>query len=591
MKKNLLIAIVCVLGLFGSLNAQKTVTIGQGETSSSTLPFNNSYNYSVSQQIYNSSELKIDLAATLESIAFKSATENTNESYIQVYMMNTSMSSFNDTLKWFPVTENDKVYEGYIATTGKDQWSNIKLNTPFICRPDNNLVVCVNVCYKYELSTSDQDEFYTYTPETAKPEDIYSCSLRSSDSLIDVTKVTSDMFKQDHFRSQGQEKNQIQLVLSEYDGINVNFKSIDLGNIASGEYWNEKTEEAVIVRASSYYTNITSVTCSDTSFFKLSKNIEYKAIVEFELSYDKTAEAGEKTAEITITGSDDEKVVIPIKAKVYEAVSPDVFELAKEITFTDGKFTDEPDSTQLYDDYLLPNERLDSYAPDAAYKLELEEESLVLVDIEGTNAKFALYDEKFNGKEGPSFDNAVTGRENIISTAFTYDFEDTKLDDFVIEDYDEFKDYTWKVENGCLISHSYYGWGEGEGDDYEWKYINKADERIITKEAYAITPNTVLTFDVKFMDLNGNGVSDDINIQVANDKDTIDIAYIQNIVDVNAQGGWSLDWQAKKVHLGTKFTELGLDYGNYHIVLYHKNIKAATFLVVAALKSISERKI
>ena len=99
MKKYLLLAIACVLGLF-NLNAQKTVTIGDGDEASSVLPYDNSWCYSASQQIYSTDELNFNGAgsALVKSIAFKSATENNNENYIQVYMVNHNNKNFTDTL-------------------------------------------------------------------------------------------------------------------------------------------------------------------------------------------------------------------------------------------------------------------------------------------------------------------------------------------------------------------------------------------------------------------------------------------------------------------------------------------------------------
>ena len=585
MKKNLLIAIVCVLGLFGSLNAQKTVTIGQGETSSSNIPYNNSYCYSASQQIYSYEELGFNFPAKIESIAFKSATENNNENYIQVYMVNTSKKSYANANEWIPVTEKDKVYEGYFKASGLNQWSKIELNTPFINPSDKNLMVCVNICYKYELSTNEQDRFYTY--ESSQDDLNYSLTL-SADSFIDVTKINASTFEGEdsEFSSPlGSFKNQIQLVYTESDEIISNLNTINFGDIALGNYKNEKVEEPVVVSVASAYGYITSITCSDTSFFKMPKlELGNTTTVDFVLSYDKNATtAGEKTADIIVIDEYDLELVIPVKANVYEVVSPDVFELAKEITFTDGKFTDEPDSTKLYDDYLLPNERLDSYAPDAVYTLELEEESLVLVDIDGTNAKSALYAEDFGGKGYPSSDNAVTGRENIISTAFTYDFEDTKLDDFVIEDYDEFKDYTWKVENGTLVSYSFTTEGESYYDeDGNYNFIpdmNQAEERIITNTAYAITPNSVLTLDVNRID---NNTFLNLYVEVTKDgKEFIEMEWLYippNYYDeyTDIYGEYQVE---RRIDLGAKFAAMELEYGEYQISLYHSSEGGGAILV------------
>ncbi len=549
MKKNLLLTIICVLGLFGSLSAQKAITLGEGKDYSSDLPYNNSWCYSASQQLYRSDELNIEDVAKIESVAFKSASENLNESYIQIYMKNTSKSSYIEAAEWVPVTANDKVYEGYIHTTGLDEWSTIELTTPFIYT-GGHILVCVNIGVEYYLSSNEQDQFYTYSPSTTSA---YSCTIRSNER-IDIPNVPTELLENG---SVGPQKNQIKFVYSQKkEKINANFESIDMGEVVLGEYWTEREDKSVIVSAASYYTKLESVTCSD-SFFVLSE-IDYNASpLQFVVSYDKNATAGEKSAEIIIKDEDGAEVVIPITATAYTPVEPDVVELAKEVTFTDGVYTDKPDFATLHDDYLLPNENLLNIAPDAVYSLQLEEDALVLVDVEGKNSKFALYAEDFGANEGPTSDNVVTGEETIIATTFSYDFEDGKLDDFIIEDYDEFKDYTWTVEgnseNHYLTSYSY----KWLGDDP--LYINDADERIITKTAYPITPNSVLTFQMT----KGEYDFEEVLIEVTKDG--------ENFIEIEkvTYHDYTMNWKSCRVDMGVRFATLGIEYGEYQIVLHH----------------------
>ena len=560
MKKNLLLTIICVLGLFGSLSAQKTITLGEGEDYSSDLPYNNSWCYSASQQLYRSDELNIEDVAKIESVAFKSASENLNESYIQIYMKNTSKSSYIEAAEWVPVTANDKVYEGYIHTTGLDEWSTIELTTPFIYT-GGHVLVCVNIGVEYYLSSNEQDQFYTYSPSTTSA---YSCTIRSNER-IDIPNVPTELLENG---SVGPQKNQIKFVYSQKkEKINANFESIDMGEVVLGEYWTEREDKSVIVSAASYYTKLESVTCSD-SFFVLSE-IDYNASpLQFVVSYDKNATAGEKSAEITIKDEDGAEVVIPITATAYTPVEPDVAELAKEVTFTDGVYTDKPDFATLHDDYLLPNERFDSNAPDAVYAVTIEDNTMLLVDVDGPNAKIALYAEDFGGKEGPMADNVYEGEEKVLSTTFSYDFEDETLDDFIIEDYDEYEDYTWNVESGSLISYSFYSWWD-ENDQYN--YINNANERVITKEAYTITPNSVLELDICFMDGHGGGSWDNLIVEITKDGETFtQIDLLENFLE-SVTVLPSAEWQKKVINFAAKFTELGLEYGDYKISFYHKN--------------------
>ena len=458
------------------------------------------------------------------------------------------------------MSDDNKVYEGYIHTTGLDQWANVSLTTPFVYS-GNNVLVCVNICVEYYLSSNEQDYFYTYSPAEGNA----SSTIRSN-ARIDVTNVSAELKENAQVSAA---KNQIQLGYSQSSSdINVNFKSIDFGDVALGEYWSENKEDvAIVVSAASYYTKITEVTCSD-SFFVLSEIDYTKSPVQFVLSCDKNATAGEKTAELTITDDAGGKVVIPVTANVYDPVTPDVFELAQEVTFTDGVYKNTPDFATLHDDYLLPNERFDSNAPDAVYALTIEEETMVLVEVEGTNAKMALYAEDFDGKEGPMSDNVYSGDEKVLSTAFSYDFEDGSLNDFDIVDNDEFEDFTWNVESGSLMSYSFYSWWD-ENDQYN--YINNANERAITKEAYTITPNSVLELNICFMDGHGGGSWDNLIVEITKDGENFtQIGLLENFLESTTVLP-SAEWQKKVINFGAKFTELGLEYGDYKISFYHKN--------------------
>ena len=98
MKKNLLFAILCVLGLFGTLNAQDVVTIDGtvGEYAKSTsknVPTPCAQKWAVSQQYYMAEEIGKS-TGTIETIAFKTAdvaTEagKTFKRKLVVYMLNT----------------------------------------------------------------------------------------------------------------------------------------------------------------------------------------------------------------------------------------------------------------------------------------------------------------------------------------------------------------------------------------------------------------------------------------------------------------------------------------------------------------------
>ena len=75
MRRLFLFTMMCLLGLFGTLNAQQVeLQIGEGTDQSFVLPTNEFFNYSVSQQIYTAEEMQ-DTYGTITDIAIKQSTD------------------------------------------------------------------------------------------------------------------------------------------------------------------------------------------------------------------------------------------------------------------------------------------------------------------------------------------------------------------------------------------------------------------------------------------------------------------------------------------------------------------------------------
>ncbi len=549
MKKHLFFALMCVFVLFSTLKAQEIVTIGGGEEVEGNFPFNDSYSYSLSQQIYTADELtEVGSPAAITNIAFKSATELSNNTVVTVFMQNTDKSSFEDETDWYAISQGDKVFEGTFSTTGLDKWCGIELDIPFLYTGGNILLsICTNII---DYSPEEvQDELYVYPSTTS---DIVSLYARVSE------KINPYDLLEDFTGSVGNTKNQIQLTVSTKQGIVSNLESINLGDIALGKYWSEKEKAQAFVTVASENSTITNVV-SDNPFFVLPSEIDYSGkAVKFTVTYDGEAEAGEKSGNLTITDGEGATAVIPMTAKAYTLATPDVFEHAQEVTFTENTYTDTPDFATLHDDYVLPNEALESNAPDAVYAIELEKSGLLLVDVKGEKSKYALYTEDFYKEGGPKADNAFSGEETIISTTFLYDFEDNSLNDFILINYDEFESYNWKIEgnnsNRYLTSYSYIYLGGNP------QYINNADERIMTKKTHTITPNSVLTFYIT----KGHDDFEEVIVEITKDG--------ENFIELETvkYHDYTSDWLLCRIDFNEKFTALGLEYGDYQIVLHHK---------------------
>lgn len=343
--------------------------------------------------------------------------------------------------------------------------------------------------------------------------------------------------------------------------VNVQPSEIAFGEVRLGNYWSEYSS-AINVTIDPLGKEITAVE-SDNAFFRIPANIDLTGDnVVFSVNYNKSAEAGEYTGNLKVTLSTGTVVTVPMTATAYTPVTPDLFELATEVEFTEGAYENTPDFATLKKDYNLPNATENN--PDAVYAFELAEDAVVTASV-SANGIYAIYTEDFSGEDGPLAENAFYGNEVVLGTSFSYDFENG-MADFTIEDNDGNTEYTWAVEEGALKSYSYKG---GYDDNGYWAtFCSKADERAITNGSYAITANTVLTFDAKFIDSYGYGVYDEVTVEVTDGESYTEIETLGNSMDPITY--YPIDgWKEKRVDLGAKFAELGLAYGDYQLVFRH----------------------
>ena len=111
MKKTLLLTIMCVFALFGNVNAQDEIVVGDQVTLSWANPIADYYNYSVCQQIYTAKELQ-GKAGIINKISFEHATGVSATRDILVYMKNIDKESFTGNKDWVEVSDSDIVYNG-----------------------------------------------------------------------------------------------------------------------------------------------------------------------------------------------------------------------------------------------------------------------------------------------------------------------------------------------------------------------------------------------------------------------------------------------------------------------------------------------
>ena len=136
MKKLLLFVIACTLGLFSTVNAQTTVTIGDGSAGEIySPPIDLYYSNAISQQIFPASSLGIPSGSVISKIAFKrSGGSNPTRSW-SIYMQNSEADTFvypEYTASSKSVESSDKVYSGtFTVPSEANAWVSFDLTETF----------------------------------------------------------------------------------------------------------------------------------------------------------------------------------------------------------------------------------------------------------------------------------------------------------------------------------------------------------------------------------------------------------------------------------------------------------------------------
>ena len=135
------------------------VILGSEMASSSDLPFDNFYNYSLTQQIYTADEIGVENSGkNIESIDFKCLDSSPTRD-LEIYMVNTDQGYFEESDSWnaIAVTSDDLVFDGEVTFTA-GQWTSIILDTPFAYTGSNLAVIVNDKTGSYFNSAN----FYTY---------------------------------------------------------------------------------------------------------------------------------------------------------------------------------------------------------------------------------------------------------------------------------------------------------------------------------------------------------------------------------------------------------------------------------------------
>lgn len=148
-------------------NCTDSITIGSGELTGYTIPLNNYYRYSYTQQIYTASEIG-NSAGLINCIAFQYVNPSSQTKNIEVYLGNTNKTSFSNDDDFISTNNMQLCYEGpwsLIASEG-DNWINIPFSTPFEWDGTSNIVIAIvnnTGTFESEDATFVYDTTETYT--------------------------------------------------------------------------------------------------------------------------------------------------------------------------------------------------------------------------------------------------------------------------------------------------------------------------------------------------------------------------------------------------------------------------------------------
>ena len=510
-----------------------------------SLPTTDYIKYSISQQVYTEEDLGGNLG-TINSVAFKLAngvgsTTRQYEIYVKHIERENMIGGFE------PVTADNKVFDGDVTISGvKDSWVTIPFDNAFDYTGGNFVLFVYDKTGVAE--STNYHLFYMFNPGVEKRSYFSTSSFAYDVNNLPVNYGSATLAFKDYV-------NQVRFGMETKAVVKVTPETIDLGETMLGGYWSEEKPYEVSVKAVS--TTIKDIKV-DNDFFVLSENIDYTANpVVVEVAYNENAEVNGAVNGNLIVSYEDTTLEVPMTANAYTPATGEVYEIAKEITLTDGKYSDAPEFAGLHDNYLLPGETQGAVTPDAVYSFELAEESLLIAKVEGANAKMAIYNENFSGKGGPSFDNEFKG--NIeISSEFFFDFNEDVLNGWTVKNaYNNANN--WQMLKGagvdgtnCIVSYSY--------KTYPDQFF-AADNFIMTERTYNITENSKLSFDA-MCDVLGEGDIDHIKVEVSKDGESM--TFIEEITPASAT------YSNNVIDLGAKFAALGLAYGDYHIVLHHQ---------------------
>lgn len=508
------------------LNAQGTVEVGIGsDATSSELPTQTKFSYSVTQQIYTADELAGLNGNYITSVSFYSScsSEEVVTRKLDVYLLNTDIEYFANKMVDIE-SETSPVFSGdvQIADNG---WTIIAFDEPFKY-DDGNIILCVYDKTGSSPKTYPVFKVYNSADEESERRALFCSTDGNGFDLSAISTIPNSTIVS--------YSNQVKFTYSPYaEYVFIYQESADFDNVRLGNYWTERepVSNNVDVKVKAVGATIENISC-DNDFFALSYNVNTNPFT-LNVSYNQEqSEAGEYTGTITVEADGAENVNIPVSVKFYEPVQGDVWEIPIDVEFTDNRFEHSSTGVSFYDDYILPIEEDDGKANDVVYKFTLARESVITANVIGTKSNMAIYKAEDLQGSGPSKNNSFYG---IKATTFSYDFNDGSLNDFLLIDADG-DGRKWEMSGKMLLS---YSWMSGVGDI-------TPDNYVYTEKTYYITGTSQLEYKVQTA-----GYPEYYSVVVSEDGETFESvleeeykgAQVKRTIDLSPYAG-------KEIHIG-----------------------------------------
>lgn len=386
--------------LFFNIKAQEAVYVGTDQGSTYYVPTFEVEEYGITQQIYKASE--IGPAGNLMYIRFKRQSSGSVTRNLDVYLKHTTKTKFDGPTDWIPVTAADRVFSGDVDY-GTGGWFQITLPEAFQYNGTDNLVICI------DDNTGSFTSYQTYSAYQAQEEAISAHSITQNFDPTNMSSVSGSRLPAKNYICLGMiYTSQTELVMTP--------TPLNLGSRPIGCWMRPMQAKFSNDGMPATLTNLStgsSVVVPGSVNFPYDLNYHDTLAVDFTTNGGNT---GNINGNITLTYQDRETATFPYQGTIYTPVSPDVWELAKNVTSLPYNNT----ASNLVDNYLLPGTETDG--PDAVYKVVFTEDALFNASVTGANGKIAVYQEGFGGEGGPGKTNNYTGPEIAEPQPFINDW-------------------------------------------------------------------------------------------------------------------------------------------------------------------------